>query len=204
MNTDVFDLDAGALCLDFANTLEWRSNEHPKELLNDYSDLIRWGKAAGIVPLGRAKQLRQIAENQPERAAAVFEGALQLREAIYRIFSSFSEQGNVDSEDLAVLNKSLARSLSHLQIIPSAQGFAWDWTESPDGLDQVLWPATRSAGELLNSDRLDRVRQCADERGCNYLFIDTSRNRSRRWCSMDSCGNRAKARRHYKRQQKDQ
>lgn len=204
MTTDVFDLDAGALCLDFANTLEWRSGEHPKELLSDFSDLIRWGEAADIVPSGRAIRLRQIAESQPERAAAVLEDAIQLREAIYRIFSSFSEQDNVDPEDLAVLNRSLARSLSHLQIIPSSQGFAWDWAESPDGLGQILWPPTRSAGELLASDRLDRVCQCADDRGCNYLFIDTSRNRSRRWCSMESCGNRAKARRHYKRRQKDQ
>lgn len=204
MTKGEFDLDAGALCLDFANTLEWRSAKHPKELLSDYSDLIRWGEAAGIVPSGRANRLQQIAEGHPERAAAALECALRLREAIYRIFSSFSEQENVDSEDLAALNKSLARSLSHLQIIPSSQGFAWDWTESPDGLDQIVWPPTRSAGELLASDRLDRVRQCADDRGCSYLFIDTSRNRSRRWCSMESCGNRAKARRHYKRQQKEQ
>jgi predicted RNA-binding Zn ribbon-like protein len=198
-----FDLDAGALCLDFANTLEWRSGEHPKDLLSDYSDLVRWGEAADIVPSGNAVRLRQIAESRPEKAAAILEGAIQLREAIYRIFSRFSEQGKVDPEDLAILNKSLASSLSHLQIIPAPQGFAWDWTKSADGLDQILWPPTRSAGELLASERLDRVRQCADDRGCSYLFIDTSRNRSRRWCSMESCGNRAKARRHYKRQQKE-
>jgi predicted RNA-binding Zn ribbon-like protein len=79
--------------------------------------------------------------------------------------------------------------------------FAWDWAEDPDSLDRVLWVVARSAGELLTSDQLDRVRQCADDRGCGYLFLDTSRNRSRRWCSMESCGNRAKARRHYQRQQ---
>ena len=72
------------------------------------------------------------------------------------------------------------------------------------GFDRILWPVARSAGELLISDKLDRVRQCADDRGCGYLFVDTSRNRSRRWCSMESCGNRAKAHRHYQRQQKGQ
>ena len=204
MSTDMFDLEAGALCLDYINTLEWRSSERSKELLSDYSDLIRWGEVAGILSSDRAQRLHQIAESQPKQAAAAYKAALQLREATYHIFSNFSEQGNANSEDLTILNNSLSRSLSHLQIIPSPQGFAWDWMKSSEELDQILWSVTRSAGELLASDRLDRVRQCADDRGCNYLFIDTSRNRSRRWCSMESCGNRAKARRHYKRQQNDQ
>ena len=204
MNTEIFDLEAGALCLDYANTLEFRSGEQPKEFLTDFSDLTWWGEAAGILSSDRAQRLRQIAESQPQRAAAAYEGAIQLREAIFRIFSNFSQQENVDAEDLTILNNALSSSLSHLQIILSPQGFAWDWTKSPDELDQVLWPVSRSASELLTSNKLDSVRQCADDRGCNYLFIDTSRNRSRRWCSMESCGNRAKARRHYRRQRKDQ
>ena len=199
MTTDVFDLDAGALCLDFTNTLEWRFTDHPKELLNDYSDLIHWGEAAGIMPSDRAVRLLQIAENQPEKAAAAYGAAIKLRETIYRIFANVSvREGGVNRDDLDVLNRSLSKSLSHLLIIPSPEGFVWDWTQSPERLDRVLWPVTRSAGELLASDRLDRVGQCADDRGCRYLFFDTSRNGSRRWCSMDACGNRAKARRHYK------
>jgi predicted RNA-binding Zn ribbon-like protein len=95
----------------------------------------------------------------------------------------------------------LSRSLPHLRLAVSDAEFAWDWAEEPVSLDRVLWVVARSAGELLTADKLDRVRQCADDHGCDYLFIDTSRNRSRRWCSMESCGNRAKARRHYKRQQ---
>ena len=69
-----------------------------------------------------------------------------------------------------------------------------------NNLERVVWPVARSAADLLTSDLLSRVRRCEDDRGCGYLFIDTSRNRSRRWCSMESCGNRAKARRHYARQ----
>ena len=201
MTTALFDLDAGALCLDFANTLEWRYTDHPKEMLGGYSDLIHWGEAAGIMPSGYAQRLHRNATNQPQKAAKAYEAAIKLREAIYRIFANISAlEGERKREDLDLLNQSLSESLSHMQIVQSPQGYDWDWTESTERLDRVVWPVTRSAAELLTSDRLDRVGQCADDRGCRYLFFDTSRNGSRRWCSMEACGNRAKARRHYQRQ----
>jgi predicted RNA-binding Zn ribbon-like protein len=100
--------------------------------------------------------------------------------------------------DLAAFNAELARSLARSRIVLTAEGFAWDWTDGGDALDQMLWPVVRDASDLLTSEELDRVGQCADDR-CGWLFLDSSRNRSRRWCSMEDCGNRAKARRHYQR-----
>jgi predicted RNA-binding Zn ribbon-like protein len=64
----------------------------------------------------------------------------------------------------------------------------------------MLWPILRSAAEVLTSEKRTRLGQCADDRGCGWLFLDTSKNRSRRWCDMEDCGNRAKARRHYLRE----
>lgn len=204
MSSNKFDLESGALSLDFANTADWHASDHPVERLNCYDDLIRWGEAAGILASDQAEKLRQIAASRPEGAKLVFVGAIRLREAIYRLFSGFSETGSFEAEDLAILNEALKNGLPHLNLVPASGGFAWEWTESPDSLDRVLWPVARSAGDLLASDSLDRVRQCADDRGCGYLFIDTSRNGSRRWCSMESCGNRAKARRFQRRQKDDQ
>ncbi len=202
MTTDNFDLDAGALCLNFTNTMEWRFTDQAKELLNGYSDLIRWARAAGIIPDDSAERFLQLAAQQPEKAAATYETAIRLRETIYRIFAGIAAQeGEVNKGDIDILNRSLSEALSHLRISPAPPGFIWDWIESPDSLDRALWPVARSAGELLASDGLDRIGQCADDRGCRYLFLDTSRNGSRRWCSMDACGNRAKARRHYQRHQ---
>lgn len=195
-----FDLGTGVPCLDFANTASKHASDHPEDALGSYSDLVEWGTAAGILSSTQAEQLRQAATGRPENAAAAFDRAIQTREAIYRIFAGFSEQSSVDPDDLAILNEALSRSLPHLRLTVSDAEFAWDWAEQPDSLDRVLWVVARSAGELLTSDKLDRVRKCADEHGCDYLFVDTSRNRSRRWCSMESCGNRAKARRHYQRQ----
>ena len=197
MHTETFDLDAGALSLDFANTVEWHASDQPDEYLNSYADLIAWAEAAEIVSEDRADQLRHLAEKRPEEAGVVFDRAIQLRETIYRIFADYSGQGGFHAEDLAILNEALSKSMPHLQIVNSAEGFDWGWVDSRPRLDEVLWPVVRSAAELLTSERLDRVSECADDRGCGYLFIDTSRNRSRRWCSMESCGNRAKAQRHY-------
>jgi predicted RNA-binding Zn ribbon-like protein len=200
MDSKQFDLAAGELCLNFANTLDWHASDHPSEQLHGFSDLLYWGEAAGVISPTQHEQLCQAAESQPQRAAEVYTQAIRLRETIYRIVSSYANCGSVDSADLAQLNEALSSSLSHLQISPTQGGYSWEWSHASDGMEQILWVVARSAAELLTSDRLSRTRVCADDRGCGYLFIDTSRNRSRRWCSMDSCGNRAKARRHYKNQ----
>ena len=101
--------------------------------------------------------------------------------------------------DLDALNATLARALPHLRIVPEADAYAWNWAGEEDALDSMLWPVARSAGDLLTSDELKRVGECQGD-GCGWLFLDMSRNRSRRWCDMGDCGNRAKARRHYHRQ----
>jgi len=195
-----FDFDSGDLCLDFANTAEMHASQHPDELLHDYNDLVNWGQAAGLFPPARAGELRQLAEEHPKEASAVYTSAIRLREAIYNIFSLLSTDQQINSQDLQTLNSAVEQALPHLHLVANPNGFHWDWIDDPQALDQIIWSVARSAAELLTSEVLDRVRQCADEHGCGYLFIDMSRNRSRRWCSMDSCGNRAKASRHYQRQ----
>jgi predicted RNA-binding Zn ribbon-like protein len=194
-----YDFESGELCLDFANTNDWHASENPQERLHDYSDLISWGEGAGILSADRAERLRRLAARLPEEASAAYEHAIELREALFRLFSAISNGDRVDRGDLAILNTTLDSALGHQEITTSPDGFAWSWDDDPD-LERVVWPVARSAADLLTSDLQRRVRRCEDDRGCGYLFIDTSRNRSRRWCSMESCGNRAKARRHYARQ----
>jgi len=65
-------------------------------------------------------------------------------------------------------------------------------------LEAILWPIAGSAGELLTSDDLGRVRQCGGKT-CRWMFVDRSKNRSRRWCDLKVCGNRTKARKLYRR-----
>ncbi len=198
-----FDLDSGALCLDFANTVDWHTSDSPVERIENYLDLVAWGEAAGVLTSERAHRLRKLEKRFPKKADAALLQAIHLREAIFRIFSSLSAGRTARPKDLETLNEMVAEAFGHLQVRRSQDGFRWDWTADGDNFNRILWPVARSAAELLTTDDLDRVRECADDRGCGYLFIDRSRNRSRRWCSMDSCGNRAKARRHYARSKED-
>jgi predicted RNA-binding Zn ribbon-like protein len=103
-----------------------------------------------------------------------------------------------DATDMMTLNIALASALAVLHIVATEHGFAWAWSRGGEGLDRVLWPVILSTVDLLTSNTLRAVRECAAP-NCGWLFLDTTRNRSRRWCDMLVCGNRAKARRHYER-----
>lgn len=184
--------------LDFANTADWHASDQPVEFLTSYSELVAWSQHSGILTQHQGQQLLENAALQPLHAAAVLERAIALREAIYRMFSAISHGHVPQAADLAAYNAELSRMLSCSQIASGAEGFFWEWGGAENDLDRMLWPVVHDAADLLTSEELSRVGQCSDGR-CGWLFLDTSRNRSRRWCSMEDCGNRAKARRHYKR-----
>ena len=137
MSSKTFDLEAGALCLDFANTVDWHASEHPHDILSEYSDFLAWGEAAGLLLADRARYIRLRAKQQPGSVEAVFERAIQMRETIYRIFSYLAANRNVALDDLAILNEVLGKSLAHLRITSSSDGFDWDWSDTSEALDQI-------------------------------------------------------------------
>jgi len=193
-----FELSGGALCLDFANT--WADRERPeKDYLKGYPELVAFARQTGIVTEDQAAELSRQAREDEAGAAAALETARTLREAIYRLFSAVAADTAPPRNALEALNAALPEALSGLQIVPSVSGFAWHRSDAADSLAAPLRLIVRSAAELLTAyDTLPRVREC-DGADCTWLFLDQSRNRSRRWCSMESCGNRAKVRRHYRR-----
>jgi predicted RNA-binding Zn ribbon-like protein len=177
-----------------------RATDQPTERLNDYPNLVSWAQGKGVISEGEVQHLVRKAEIHPAQASAVLNQAITLRETIYRIFSAVAAGRSPETADLAALNVALSQGMAHLRIIHTPEGFVWDWDGGEDALDQMLWPVVRSAVDLLTSKELERVGECAGDRGCGWLFLDMSRNHSRRWCSMELCGNRAKVRRHYQRQ----
>jgi len=197
-NVGTLKLLGGRLSLDFVNTADWHASGHPVEFLTSYSDFVAWSQHVGILTDHRAQRLLKEVARRPVDANAVLERAIALREAIYRIFLAISHGRRPQAADLAIFNAELSGALAQSRIVSTAEGFTWDWAGAEEALDQMLWPVVHDAAGLLTSEELDRVGQCADDR-CGWLFLDTSRNRSRRWCSMEDCGNRAKARRHYER-----
>ena len=198
------DIPGNWLCLDFTHTLQDRNNANRNELLHNYSDLLAWGLYKRILQEDEAQRLIRIAEQHPQIALKIFHDATNLREAMYRVFYTIAEDEMPQQDDMALLNTALARAMSHACIAVEEQdGFRWDWSANSDAerLERINWLLVRSAADLLTSDKLHDVRACAAE-DCRWLFLDISKNHSRRWCDMETCGNQAKARRHYSRKKK--
>ena len=188
------------LCLDFANTLKWRGRGPAEEHLGTYADLVAWGRKIGLMTDEASAKRKARADRQPHDAAAVHSKAIALRERIYRIFSPIAA-GDVPAQaDIDQLNADITEAAPHLRVASADGAFAWNWADPAESLESLLWPIVLSAAQLLTSDDLGRVGEC-EEPICGYLFFDASKNHSRRWCRMDLCGNRAKFRRYYRRQQ---
>mgnify|MGYP001813977107 CR=1 FL=1 len=192
-----FELTGGALCLDFANTLGDRPrsiNEH----LKTYGDLLRFSRQADSLSVGELKELERLEDKCDGCVDPIFKKVIELRETIFRIFSEVARGGTPTPEDIDHLNNVLQKAMRQLEIRKGEEGFGWAWGGPAQALDRPLWPIARSAADLLTSGDLGCIRECASET-CSWLFMDCSRNQRRRWCDMSTCGNRAKARRHYQR-----
>ena len=193
-------LDKYRLCIDFVNTLSWRGREIPTEELINYSDLITWSRQVGIITAQDANKLLKKADQHPADGKKVLSGAVDSRETIYRIFSAIIENQKPANEDLAAFNDYLSKTMVLSQIINTKNGLQWDSSGDKSKMDWVLNPVIRSAADLLVSDELKKLKYCSDPL-CRWLFLDISRNQSRRWCDMKDCGNRAKAKRFYQKKQ---
>lgn len=195
-------LIAGWLCLDFANTLGMHASENTKEFLRSYFDLVEWCNYAGIITPEEERTLLYKAGENPGEAEIVCQHSVELREIIFKIFSSIAQNTFPHEKDISKFNKMLSQVMknSRLEILES--GIEWNVEGNKDSLDWPLNVVIHSAFMLLTSNELDRVKMCADERGCGWLFYDHSKNKSRRWCDMTDCGNLAKQRRFYSRKHK--
>jgi predicted RNA-binding Zn ribbon-like protein len=193
-------LVSGELCLDFVNTVSGYNSEQPRDHLVSYAALVAWSRHAGILKEQEAQQLLAAAAQRPEDATATLRDAITLRDALHRIFAAVAHGVAAPAGDLATLNRAVATAMAQARIEHTADGYAWTWAEDEDVLDRMLWPIVRSATEVLVEGDLSRVHECSGER-CGWLFLDTSKNRSRRWCDMQDCGNVAKVRRFRSRQQ---
>lgn len=199
-NKDVHahELLGGRLCLDFTNTVSWHdSSEKSQELLTSYERLVNWSLHANILKKQQALSLLKKAENQPSKAKEVLQQAIELRESIYNVFSLVLNNETPDANDLSILNEALGTAYGKMRVVPDGNKFSLQFFDCEDTLDGMLPPIVKSAIDILISEKeLSRVKKCEGD-PCGWLFLDTSRNRSRRWCSMADCGNRAKAKRFY-------
>jgi predicted RNA-binding Zn ribbon-like protein len=184
----------GNLALDFVNTLDGASDAEPGfDHLRGYDDLVAWGVKVGALGKATAERLLEEARRRPSEAEATHARALALRDLLYAIFSSVAAGAEPSERDLQALGRDEREVLARAELARREDGsYGWRWREDGD-TGRPLWPVVHAAVGLLASGDLKRIKRCA---GCRWLFYDESKNRSRRWCSMEECGTQEKMRRY--------
>jgi predicted RNA-binding Zn ribbon-like protein len=191
---DASDFVAGALSLDFINTVGGTRAGAHIDRLETYRDLLDWAVMGRAMTRASADRLAAHAADEPVVAEKVLAAAKAFREALYAIFATKAHGYAAPQPALDLVNAWIGKGLSHARLVREDEGFAWGW-DGADTPDAPLWAIARDAGELLTGGPLDRVTECASDT-CGWLFLDSTKNRSRRWCDMRGCGNRDKVRRY--------
>jgi predicted RNA-binding Zn ribbon-like protein len=187
------------LCLDFADTVDWRTSHHASDGLVSYADLVNWSQRKGVIDDVESGRLLKLARTEEVTTEKVLLQARVLREAIYRIFSAVAHGSRASKDDVGILNEYLGRAMAQMEVQVTDGGYRLGWC-TEELADKMLYPVAKSAAELLTSENLSRVKECANEdEGCGFLFLDNSKSHSRRWCSMEGCGNKVKLRTYYAR-----
>jgi predicted RNA-binding Zn ribbon-like protein len=185
-------LVGGNLALDFVNTRTGPPAGPPDDdVLTGYPELVAWGVYAGVLTGAQAAALRRLSRDDPAGACAALARALHTRDYLDEIFRTLAAGRRPGTPVLARLRDDEADALGHAHL-ERASGFAWTWRDDRTPA-RPLRPVVHAAVDLLTTGELDRIKGCG---GCRYLFFDESKNRSRRWCSMDDCGTAEKIRRY--------
>jgi predicted RNA-binding Zn ribbon-like protein len=183
---------AGHRALDFVNTIDPREGPDGVEYFGSFSDVVGWAFRARVLTRAELHRTTAATAADPVGAAAAFGRAIDLREASYAVFAAVATRRPAPTSALARLETAYRQALAHSGLVRRGGRFEW---EPGTGLDLVRWRIAQEAVALLESDDLRRVKRCPGNGDCGWLFLDRSKNATRRWCSMTGCGNRAKLRR---------
>lgn len=206
-----FEFLGDALCLDFLNTLHDAHAEDPEEELSGVADVAAWAAQAGVLTANEAGHLHAgvwpgshpNVKNAPGRdalpgknRAVLLDDLRALRETLRQMFQRAVRDGKVAPRDVAALNLLLGRFPAVASIEKSGGDGDWklNWESQAGGAEKIFCAIMKSAAELVASGRWRAMRECASDT-CTWMFLDTSKNHSRRWCEMSRCGNRDKVHR---------
>ncbi|HEV8037368.1 MAG TPA: CGNR zinc finger domain-containing protein [Bryobacteraceae bacterium] len=193
-----FELVAGHVALDLVNTLDNRfSQTGPAELLAGYADLLRFASQSGLLTQQQAKKLKHLDASEAERAKVLRE-VRGLREALAIIAYAQLDGRRLPASALVTLEHYFKQASFHRHLSSGQLRPVWSWRGLDRQLVAPVWLLAHATEDFLLSDRSSQLRCCASET-CRWLFLDASKNQTRRWCDMKVCGNRMKARRFYAR-----
>jgi predicted RNA-binding Zn ribbon-like protein len=186
------------LSIKFVNTVAWRLRDVVEERAASPDAMLKWLAAARLAERPIVSQIKARWKDAPREGGAFLKSAVELREAIYELFIARIEVRKADPAAARVLNMHLSGSAG-LGVALSHKTLGWQRSSRRLVPEALLKPIAWSAAGLLTGPHAQKIKQCQDERGCGWLFVDESRAQNRRWCSMGDCGNLAKSRRHYRR-----
>jgi predicted RNA-binding Zn ribbon-like protein len=190
--TKPFQLVAGHPVLDLVNTLDWRFRETgPEELLNTYEDLLQFSEQSMLLTTRQAQRLRMVSAPV---AAKIAQSTRDLREATSQILYAIMDARTPPIDAIKKLNQQIQNAQANRSLQWSQSRLELNWSTTEPDAQLPLWLLAQSAADLLTGETMQRLRSC-DNPECRWLFLDTSKNHTRRWCDMKICGNRMKARR---------
>jgi len=194
---------SGSDCLDFINTVNWHgSNDVNKwrDRLHEYADIVWWAYYGEKLNKEQMQRFLQSAKKHPIRAKQALETAREFRETFFRIILACINGSLANRTDLVSFNAWAKEAVVNSDLIYKGDSYVWQWEFDYNNLIVPLYPVIYTAAQLLLSDQLLNIGVCANS-GCGWLYLDTSKNKNRRWCTMKVCGSRAKAKEYYYRQQ---
>ena len=192
-------LDGGCVCFDFVNTVHSRVENDRHDYINSYLEFIEWMGKLRLLPSERLTKLKKIAKNKNRSAEKAIEEIRQKRELLYNFFSPVIKNKTPDRTSISNFNKGLSSSLSSLVFNYSKGKLVLGWNEKEPDLYEPLNIIFKDAFDIIMNIPQNRFKEC---KACGWLFIDKSKNNSRTWCSMQTCGSIEKSKRYYYRKKK--
>jgi predicted RNA-binding Zn ribbon-like protein len=187
-------LIGGELALDFANTSSGRGSDAHSDHLQRPEHVAIWAAHAKILTEEDAEWLARETAAEPSLGTRLLNETLALREDVYQLAAAIAAGRRTSAERIENLTKTHARALACARLAPIGDNFGWTWSARQAPVEAIAGPISLSALTLLQQADLTRVKQCQGEK-CGWLFFDATKNKSRRWCEMEVCGNRAKQKR---------
>ncbi|NQD94569.1 hypothetical protein HP532_18145 [Pseudomonas sp. CrR25] len=188
------DFIGGSLCLDFANTQGGRTKARDCERLADYPAAVNWAVAAQGLSVDEGERLGRLAETQPELARSHLDALQAFRESLQRLVAALAAGRSPEPADMALVRAQVCAAISMATLVRRERGISWAVELDAAGLAILLARTALSLQQLIDSEEMPQVREC---QRCSWLFVDRSKNKRRRWCKTETCGNRARAARHY-------
>ncbi len=199
-NATLADLNliADNVCVDFVNTVERGVRYQHQDWIGSYDAFLLWSRKAGLIDSDEFTCLKTQSSANRRKASRVFEKVLRLRALLRGIFAAISSGSTISTTTIKELNEFLTEAHLARKLEWVDQRAVWRWRADSVAMERPLWTLVMAAADLLTGGNVECVRKCANPQ-CSWMFVDTSKNKRRRWCEMEVCGNQAKARGHYAR-----